>query len=189
MLLKQRASYIEKRGPELEAEKKVAAAARNFKEAGRVAAEAKALNAEKEQLQIKLEKVVSELEKLDEEINMTGESIQESEGLILVKEKEGAMAGYKRLQLVVAAAKAEREAALQAGDLEEAELFLREAEVAELKQRDLKEIYQDLQVEKEEGLEESQLDSDSVYSTAFIINLSSQHLAQMCSSFTLYPES
>jgi hypothetical protein len=36
-------SFIDKRGPELEAEKKVAAASRNFKEEGRIAAEAKEL--------------------------------------------------------------------------------------------------------------------------------------------------
>ncbi|KAJ3707345.1 hypothetical protein LUZ61_011050 [Rhynchospora tenuis] len=188
VLLKQRANYIEKRGPELEAEKKVAAAARNFKEAGRVAAEAKALNAEKEQLQIKLEKAASELEKLEEDIKMTEERIQENEGLILLKEKEGAVAGYRRLQLVAAAARAEREAALQAGDVEEAELLFREAEVAESKASELKETYHDLIVDKIEKKEETQLDSDFVYSTALIINLSSQHLAQMASSFTLSPE-
>ncbi|KAJ1702570.1 hypothetical protein LUZ63_002349 [Rhynchospora breviuscula] len=188
VLLKQRASYIEKRGPELEAEKKVAAAARNFKEAGRVAAEVKALNAEKEQLQIKLEKAASELEKLEGDIKMTEERIQENEGLILLKEKEGAVAGYRRLQLVAAAARAEREAALQAGDAEEAELLFREAEVAESKASELKETYHDLLVDKIEKREETQLDSDFVSSTALIINLSSQHLAQMASSFTLSPE-
>lgn len=167
----------------------MAAAARNFKEAGRVAAEAKALTAEKEQLQIKLEKAASELEKLEEEIKTTGERIQVNEGLILVKEKEGAIAGYKRLQLVAAASRAEREAALQAGDEEEAELFLREAEVAESKARDLKETYHDLQVDNEQMVEETQLGSDSVSSTVLIISLSSQHLAQMASSFTLSPES
>ncbi|KAJ4811243.1 Myosin-8 [Rhynchospora pubera] len=188
VLLKQRASYIDKRGPELEAEKKVAAAARNFKEAGRVAAEAKALNAEKEQLQIKLEKAASELEKLQGDIKMTEERIQENEELILLKEKEGAVAGYRRLQLVAAAARAEREAALQAGDAEEAELLFREAEVAESKASELKETYHDLLVDKIEKREETQLDSDFVSSTALIINLSSQHLAQMASSFALSPE-
>ncbi|KAF3331227.1 myosin heavy chain, non-muscle [Carex littledalei] len=188
VLLKQRASYIEKRGPELEAEKKRAAAARNFKEAGRIAAEAKALNAEKEQLQIKLEKATSDLGKLEDDIKATGERVQECEGLILVKEKEGAIAGYKRLQLVAASARAEREAALQAGDAEEAELILREAEVAESKARDLEETYHDLLVDKEKMVDETHLNSDSISSTAFIINLSSQHLAQIASSFTLSPE-
>nr|CAD1834507.1 unnamed protein product [Ananas comosus var. bracteatus] len=56
-----------------EAEKKVAVAARNFKEAGWIASEAK-----------------------------------ESEGLILLKEKEAAKAGYKKLRLISAAARAER---------------------------------------------------------------------------------
>jgi hypothetical protein len=186
--MKQRASFIEKRGPELEAEKKVAAAARNFKEAGRVAAEAKALNAEKEQLQIKLEKTASELEKLEDEIKTTEERIQVDEGTILVKEKEGAMAGYMRLQLVAAAARADREAALQSGDAEEAELFLREAEVAESKGRNLKETCRELQIDNEQMVEEARLDSNSISSTAFIINVSSQHLAQMAASLTLSPE-
>lgn len=187
-MLKQRVGYIEKRGPELEAEKKRAAAARNFKEAGRIAAEAKALNAEKEQLQIKLEKAASDLEKLEDDIKASGERVQECEGLILVKEKEGAIAGYKRLQLVAASARAEREAALQAGDVEEAELILREAEVAESKARDLKETYHDLLVDREKMVDETHLNSDSISSTAFIINLSSQHLAQIASSFTPSPE-
>jgi N12 class adenine-specific DNA methylase len=66
-----------------------------------------------------------------------------------VKEKEGAMAGYKRLQLIAAAARSEREDALQAGDAEKAELFLRDAEVAESKGRNLKETYHDLQVNEQ----------------------------------------
>jgi hypothetical protein len=55
-------SFIDKRGPELEAEKKVAAASRNFKEAERIAAEAKALNSEKDELHGKLEKAAADLE-------------------------------------------------------------------------------------------------------------------------------
>ena len=51
-----RIGFIDKRGPDLDAEKKIAAAARYFKEAGRIAAEAKALNVEKESLETKIEK-------------------------------------------------------------------------------------------------------------------------------------
>jgi hypothetical protein len=53
---KKNLSFMDERGPELEAEKKVRAAAKNFKEAGRIAAEAKTLYSENEELHAKLEK-------------------------------------------------------------------------------------------------------------------------------------
>ncbi|XP_072993101.1 uncharacterized protein [Typha latifolia] len=176
--LKQRVSFIDKRGPELEAEKKVAAAARNFKEAGRIAAEAKALNVEKEDLQNILEKSALDLQKLEEEINGTADKVQESEGLILLKEKEAAMASYKRLQLVSAAARAERTAALGMGDLEECGVLLKEAEAAECKARELQESYE-LQPEDDGST------LQPVVSIAFITNVAGQHLAEMVSSFNI----
>ncbi|XP_072978510.1 uncharacterized protein [Typha angustifolia] len=176
--LKQRVSFIDKRGPELEAEKKVAAAARNFKEAGRIAAEAKALNVEKEDLQNKLEKSALDLQKLEEEINGTADKVQESEGLILLKEKEAAMASYKRLQLVSAAARAERTAALGMGDLDECDVLLKEAEAAECKARELQESYE-LQPEDDGST------LQPVVSIAFITNVAGQYLAEMVSSFNI----
>lgn len=169
---KQRIDFIEKRGPELEAEKKVAAAARNFKEAGRVAAEAKALHSEKEDLQHKMEKAVLQLEKLEEEIKGNVDSIQENEALVLLKEKEAALAGCNRLQLVAAAARAERLAALKMGDLEEGNILLKEAEAAESKAMELQELYS-LDVE---------VDGKKFVSLAFITNLDGDHLAEVASA-------
>ena len=84
---KQKLSFIDKRGPELEAEKKVAAAARNFKEAGRIAAEAKVLNSEKEELRAKLEKAGTDLEVIEKDIAATTDKIHDCEGLIVLREK------------------------------------------------------------------------------------------------------
>ncbi|CAL9042100.1 unnamed protein product [Musa banksii] len=170
-LYKQRIDFIEKRGPELEAEKKVAAAARNFKEAGRVATEAKALHNAKEDLQHKKEKNILHLEKLEEEIKSNVDKIQENEGLILLKEKEAALAGCNRLQLVAAAARAERLAALKMGDLEEGNLLLQEAEAAESEAREIQEVYNfDVEV-----------DGKNFVSVAFITNLNGDHLTEVAS--------
>lgn len=174
----QRIGFIDKRGPELEAEKRIAAAARNFKEAGRIAAEAKALNVEKESLENKIEKAVLDLKKLEEEIEDTVDKIQESEGLVLLKEKEAAMAGCKRLFLVAASARAERAAALEMGDIEEGENLLKEAEAAESKARQLQETYALEPEEHENTLEHS-------LSVALITNVAAQRLAELAASFNL----
>ncbi|ONK68805.1 uncharacterized protein A4U43_C05F16210 [Asparagus officinalis] len=174
----QRIGFIEKRGPELEAEKKIAAAARNFKEAGRIAAEAKALNMEKESLETKIEKSVLDLKKLEGDIKDTVDKIQEDEGLILLKEKEAAMAGCKRLRLVAASARAERSAALEMGDEEEGDSLLKEAEAADSKARELQETY-DLEPEDiGNALEHS-------VSISLITNLAGEQLAKMASSLNL----
>lgn len=174
----QRIGFIDKRGPELEAEKRIAAAARNFKEAGRIAAEAKALNVEKESLENKIEKAVLDLKKLEEEIEDTVDKIQESEGLVLLKEKEAAMAGCKRLFLVAASARAERAAALEMGDIEEGENLLKEAEAAESKARQLQETYALEPEEHENTLEHS-------LSVALITNVAAQRLAELAALFNL----
>ncbi|XP_062164190.1 uncharacterized protein LOC133870925 [Alnus glutinosa] len=138
---KQRILFIDKRVPELEAEKKVAAAARNFKEAARIAAEAKSSSVEKEGIQTEMERDISELEKLEEEIQDTVNRLQETESLILSKEKEVAMARFQRLLLIAGAAAAERVAALELGDLEEADLLLAEAEAADSEAKKLQPVY------------------------------------------------
>lgn len=173
----ERISFINKRGPELEAEKKVAAAARNFKEAGRIASEAKVLNSEKEDLQNRWDKAVIDLEKLELEIRATSDKIQESEGLILLKEKEAAKAGYKKLRLISAAARAERSYALEMGDFEEGNMLLQEAAATESKAKELQESYS-LQPEEDEN-------TQHVVSIACITNLAAQHLAEMASSFNI----
>ncbi|THU64997.1 hypothetical protein C4D60_Mb01t32480 [Musa balbisiana] len=169
-LYKQRIGFIEKRGPELEAEKKVAAAARNFREAGRVAAEAKSLHIEKEDLRHKKEKAVLHLEKLEEEIGSNVERIQKNEELVLLKEKEAALAGCNRLQLVAAAARAERSVALKMGDVEEGSLLLKEAEAVESKVMELQKVY-NLDIE---------MDEKNLVSLVFITNLDGDHLSESC---------
>ncbi|XP_052202126.1 uncharacterized protein LOC127807931 [Diospyros lotus] len=139
--LKQRVAFIDKRVPELEAEKKVAAAARNFKEAARIATESKTLTVEKEGLQTKIAADVLELRKLEEEISNTVNRLQETEGQILTMERELAMARFQRLLLIAGAAKAERSAALELGDLEEADILLAEAEAAEAEARKIPPVY------------------------------------------------
>lgn len=88
------------------------------------------MSVEKDGLQLEMEKAVLELEKLEENIEDTINRLQEIEGLISSKEKEVAMARFQRLCIVAGAATAERSAALELGDLEEANLLLAEAEAA-----------------------------------------------------------
>nr|CAB3481431.1 unnamed protein product [Digitaria exilis] len=177
---KQKLSFIDKRGPELEAEKKVAAAARNFKEAGRIAAEAKALNSEKDELHTKLGKAATDLEIIDKDIAATTDKIQECEGLIVQKEKESAVTSYKRLRLDSAAARAELAAATETDDNEEVEILRKEAEAAESKAMELKTCY-DLQLEDDEFM------FRHVVPIAFITNSTGQHLVEIASSFGLSP--
>ncbi|MCD9645167.1 hypothetical protein HAX54_033889 [Datura stramonium] len=138
---KQRLLFIDRRIPELEAEKKVAATTRNFKEAARLAAEAKALCVEKEEIQMKMDSTESELKKLEEEICHTIDRMQETEVQISLKEKELAMARFQRLILIARAARAERSAALELGDHEEAEALMAEADAAEVEASKLQPIY------------------------------------------------
>ncbi|KAF3446967.1 hypothetical protein FNV43_RR12147 [Rhamnella rubrinervis] len=138
---KQKILFIDKRAPELEAEKKVAASARNFKEAARIAAEAKSLTVEKDGIQIDMGRAVLELEKLEEGIKDTVNKLQDYEGLIVSKEREVAMARFERLLLIAGSAAAERTAALEFGDLEEANLLLVEAEAANVEAKALQPLY------------------------------------------------
>ncbi|KAJ4963299.1 hypothetical protein NE237_023238 [Protea cynaroides] len=175
---KQRIFFTEKRGPELQAEKKVAAAARNFKEAGRIAAEAKALTVEKESIQIKLEKAILELGEVEEGIELTANRMEETERLIISKEKEAAMARCERLRLVAAAAMAERSAALELGDLQEAEVFLTEVEAAETEAKKLQQDY---------NFKEDDFGSlpKHFISMELITSLGGEQLAEMAKSFPL----
>ena len=89
---------------------------------------------------MEMERAISGLEKLDEEIKDTVNRLQETESLILSKEKEVAMARFQRLLLIAGAATAERIAALELGDLEEANLLLAEAEAADSEAKKLQPI-------------------------------------------------
>lgn len=128
---KQRLLFIEKRVPELESEKRVAATARNFKEAARIANEAKALYVEKETLQVEIEEAMTNLKKIEDDINYNVEKLQEKEENISSMEKELETVRYQRLVLVAGAATAERSAAIELGDIEEADILLKEAQAAD----------------------------------------------------------
>ncbi|GJQ95524.1 UVR domain-containing protein [Tanacetum coccineum] len=132
---KQRLLFIEKRVPEIESEKRVAATARNFKEAARIANEAKALYAEKEILQIKIDEAMAELKKIEDGINQNVDKLQEKEENMSAMEKELETVRYQRLILIAGAATAERSAALQLGDHEEADILLKEAQAADSEAR------------------------------------------------------
>ncbi|XP_010523279.1 PREDICTED: coiled-coil domain-containing protein 39 [Tarenaya hassleriana] len=174
---KEKMLFIEKRIPELEAEKKVAAAARNFKEAGRIAAEAKSLSLEKENIQTETGKSNSELEKYENKIEETIERLKETERLILLKEKEVAFTRFQRLRIDAGAAKAERSAALELGDPEEADLLLGEAREAESEAEKLKRAC-DLKAEEAEFGQES----ESFISMELIASLGLKQLEELAAS-------
>ncbi|KAF9601722.1 hypothetical protein IFM89_022709 [Coptis chinensis] len=176
--VKQRIFFIDKRSPELEAEKRVAAVARNFKEAGRIASEVKALGVEKESLQTKMEADILQLGKIEEEIDITVKNLNEKEELILLKEKEAAKSGCERLRLVSATAMAERSAALELGDLEEANTLLAEAEAADSEAKQLQQAH-DL---KEEEFENT---AKQLISIELIANLGRRQLAEMAASISV----
>ncbi|CAK9212868.1 unnamed protein product [Sphagnum jensenii] len=138
---KQRILFVEKRGPELEAEKKLAASARNFKEAGRLAAEAKALMAEKEDLTGNIAQISSRIHALEEEGVAKGDALAEMDELVAVKEKEGAVARCERLRLLATAARHERDAAVDLDDLQEAENLEIEVEAAEQEADELQRLF------------------------------------------------
>ncbi|KAG9455529.1 hypothetical protein H6P81_000037 [Aristolochia fimbriata] len=172
---KHKVSFIEKRGPELEAEKKVAATARNFKEAGRIAAEAKTLNIEKENIMVKMDEATSKLARVEAEVQETIDEIQKKEELILLKQREAALATCKRLQLVAAGARAEGSAAHEISDPEEAAIFLAEAESAEREATKLEETYGFM-------VEERSKVTKNFVSMALIASLSRTQLTEMTHS-------
>lgn len=88
-----------------------------------------------------LDKAGIELVKLEEEIKRTSDRVEKIEGVILSMEKDLAIARYQRLVLTAGAAKANRIAALELGDLEEANLLTVEAEAAEAEAKELQPKY------------------------------------------------
>lgn len=178
----QRILYVDKRLPELETEKKVAAAARNFKEAARIAAEAKSLSNEKEGAQIKLERATMELGKLEEEIKETVDKLQEAEEQILLRERDLAVARFQRLLITASAANAERAAAVELGDHEEADTLLAEAKAAEYEAQKLQEVY-DLKEEDFGNQPKHLIPMELVH------DLSGKQLAELAASVHLTPAS
>ncbi|KAI4297099.1 hypothetical protein L6164_037005 [Bauhinia variegata] len=90
---------------------------------------------------MEMDTAIKNLEKLEEEIKDTLYKLQETEEMILLKEKELAMARFERLLLTAGTARAERTSAQEMGDVEEANLLLSEAEAAELEAEKLKSTY------------------------------------------------
>lgn len=88
-----------------------------------------------------LDEATSNLEKLEDEIESTVNKLQETEGVIFLKEKELAMARYQKLLWTAATARAEKAAALEMGDVEEANLLLAEAEAADCEAEKLQSTY------------------------------------------------
>ncbi|CAN8287710.1 unnamed protein product [Cochlearia groenlandica] len=174
--------FIEKRMPELEAEKKVAASTRNFKEAGRIAAEAKSLSLERDKIQTETGNANAELEKAEHEIEETVERLQEVERLILSKEKELAISRFQRLKIDSGTAKAERLAALEINDLEEANLLLEEAHEALSEAEKLK-LACDLKEEEEE--EEEIKSCDGFISMELIATSGLKKLEELAESVML----
>ena len=75
--VKQKIIFIDKRVLELEAEKKVVTAARNFKEIPRIATEAKSLCVEKESIQIDRDTTTLNLELLREKLGLVNHRYKE----------------------------------------------------------------------------------------------------------------
>ncbi|XP_047316751.1 intracellular protein transport protein USO1 [Impatiens glandulifera] len=174
--MKHRLIFIEKRVPELEAEKKVAATARNFKEAARIANESRTLSIDKESLQVKLEEAELKLVKIEEDISINLNTLQETENHILSKENETALTRFQRLLLIAGSAKSERSAVLAFGDTEEAEILLLEAETAESEARKLQEVHKFKEDEYVDFLPEKYI------SMELVSNLSGEQLAEFAAS-------
>lgn len=99
------------------------------------------MTVEKDGLQTDMGRAILELEKLEEEITDTVNKLRDYEGLILSKQREVAMARFERLVLIAGSAVAERTAALEFGDLEEANLCLAETEAADEEAKALQPLY------------------------------------------------
>lgn len=74
---------------------------------------------------------MTELKKIEDDINNNVEKLQEKEENISLMERELETVRYQRLILVAGAATAERSAAIEYGDLEEADILLKEAQAAD----------------------------------------------------------
>ncbi|KAK9059857.1 hypothetical protein SSX86_020561 [Deinandra increscens subsp. villosa] len=170
---KQRLLFIEKRVPEIESEKRVFATARNFKEAARIANEAKTLYVEKETLQLKIDDDMTTLKKIEDDIKQNVEKLQEKEENISLMEKELETVRYQRLVLLARAATAERSAAIALGDIEEADILLKEAQAAD---SEAKKIQPSFKNEEFEGF------LNSFISMELVSTLDKNQLAELAAS-------
>lgn len=120
------------------------------------------------------------LEKLEQEIKDTVNKLQEYEGLILSKEREVAMARFERLLLIAGSASAEREAALEFGDLDEANLLLMEAEAADVEAKEMQPLH-DFKVEEFVNLPKHFI------SMELVANLGRKQLAELAATINFSP--
>eukprot|EP00897_Mesotaenium_endlicherianum_P009930 jgi/Mesen1/8966/ME000056S08378 len=127
----QRVAHAEKRGPELDVEKRLAASSRNFKEAARLAAEAKLLTNDKESAAAEIRLLTNEMEESEKMDAEKIEQLGELESMLADKDKEASMVRCERLRLIADVARKEMEEAAEAEDFEEAESLNLEAEAAD----------------------------------------------------------
>ena len=127
----QRVVFAEKRGPELEAEKRAAASSRNFKEAAKLAAEMKMLANDKEAVASEMGAVTAELARVEAEEEKELSKVADAENAVSVSDKAAAMARCERLRLSAKVARKEMDVAAEAEEFEEAESLKLEAESAD----------------------------------------------------------
>eukprot|EP00850_Spirogloea_muscicola_P001536 SM000005S17333 [mRNA] locus=s5:1538052:1556080:- [translate_table: standard] len=137
----QKVAAAKKRAPELEAEKRLAATSRNFKEAARLAAEAKVLASEQEAALKEVEDLMREQKQLEEEESQQAAAVEELERELADVDRRAAMARCERLRLVAAAAWAEMADAAEAEDFVEAESLQTEAATADREADGLQQLH------------------------------------------------
>eukprot|EP00898_Chlorokybus_atmophyticus_P005674 jgi/Chlat1/6107/Chrsp40S05688 len=121
----QRATAAEKRIPELESEKKLAAAARNFKEAGRLANEAKAVAAERDAAAAEASELAARLDSATEGEVLQQQLLGSMQGELKSVSRRAAFASWRRLRQLLQSTK---EAKIDAPD--DIKAFLQEEEAA-----------------------------------------------------------
>ncbi|CAI7862175.1 unnamed protein product [Closterium sp. NIES-53] len=127
----QRLATAARRIPELDAQKKAAAAARNFKEAARLAAEAKLFSNDREAAERQVKEYEEETARMEREEAGKQEEVRAMEEMVRERERQVGVARCARLRLVAAVARREMEAAAEGEDWEEAEGLQGEAEAAD----------------------------------------------------------
>ena len=158
----QRVVFAEKRGPELEAEKRAAASSRNFKEAAKLAAEMKMLANDKEAAASEIAGVTAELTRVEAEEEKELRKVAESENAVSVSIKAAAMARCERLRLAAKVARKEMDVAAEAEEFEEAESLKLEAELADEEADALQQVHglAGEEFEKREQVEDSKAFAD-----------------------------
>ena len=114
--------------PELEAEKKAAAASKNFKEAARLAAEAKSLTSSREESQSAVAELEGQENALREDVEEKVAQVEAAEATLRGASRIGGLARCKWLQLAIAEKRDQVDAAAAEENYEEAENLQSEVE-------------------------------------------------------------